>query len=224
MTDITRLSTEMRTRWRVALLGSSSESRTVLKAAVAQAGGRVVVEAPLRADSLTIVAHAGADVLILQPGREGGHPDLLPFTSAGRPVVLLTRDPSRALLKVATRSGVAAVLVEPLPPAQVAPTLDLAVARFGDSEVLRRKLAERKLIERAKGRLMAVASMSEEQAFRWLRTRAMDTRSRLADTARAVLDNRSPAALPIGAVDRLDGVRPHPSRRPHPTSLEHRHP
>src|SRR5262245_49458723 len=223
MTNLTRLSTDTQTRWRVALLGSSNESRTVVKAAVAHAGGRVVVEAPPRADSLAIVARAAVDILILQPGREAGqHPDFLPFTSAGRPVVLLTRDTSRTLLKAAARSGVAAVLVEPLPPAQVAPTLDLAVARFGDSEALRRKLAERKLIERAKGRLMADSSMSEEEAFRWLRTRAMDKRSRLADIAQDVLDGKS-AGGPMSAITRLDVVRPRTVRRPRALLVERRH-
>ena len=90
-------------------------------------------------------------------------------------------------MKVAARAGVAAFLVAPLQPAQLAPTLDLAVARFGDREVLRRKLAERKVIERAKGRLMTVARLSEDDAFRWLRTRAMQTRSTLADVAHTVL-------------------------------------
>jgi AmiR/NasT family two-component response regulator len=43
------------------------------------------------------------------------------------------------------------------------------------------------VIERAKGRLMTVARLSEDDAFRWLRTRAMQTRSTLADVAHIVL-------------------------------------
>jgi AmiR/NasT family two-component response regulator len=60
--------------------------------------------------------------------------------------------------------------------------------------VLRRKLADRTVIERAKGRLMASHGLSEDDAFRWLRTRAMATRSTLGDVARDVTENGAAAA------------------------------
>jgi response regulator NasT len=187
---MTRLSTDTDTpaRWRVALLGLTGESLSTMTAAVTDAGGEVTIEAPARLDSLSLVADPASDVIVLQPSRTAGpRPDLLPFAESGRPLVLFTHNTSRALLKVAARSGVAAFLVAPLQPAQLAPTLDLAVARFSDREVLRQKLADRKVIERAKGRLMTVARLSEDDAFRWLRTRAMQTRSTLADVAHLVL-------------------------------------
>jgi response regulator NasT len=130
------------TRWRIALLGRPGEPSTTLPAAVIQAGGRIVLEAPLRVASLRLIQRATPDVLIVCPETER-YPDLVPFTSSGRPVVLFTHDTSRPLIKLAARSGVAAFLVAPLQPPQLAPTLDLAVARFDECEVLRRKLANR---------------------------------------------------------------------------------
>jgi len=189
MTTSIRPSTDTRARWRVALLGAHDEALATLKAAVVQTGGEVVIEAPPRIDSLALLTATDPNVVVLRPDRSGGrHPDLVPFTSAGQPVVLSTPDSSRAMSKLAVRAGVMAVLLEPLQPAQLATTLDLAVARFADSEILRRKLADRVVIERAKGRLMTLGPMTEEEAFRWLRTRAMDSRSRVADVARAVID------------------------------------
>jgi len=180
--------TDTPARWRVALLGLTGELLSTVTAAVTDAGGQVTVEAPARLDSLSLVADPGSDVIVLQPSRRAGpRPDLLPFAESGRPLVLFTHNTSRALLKVAARAGVAAFLVAPLLPAQLAPTLDLAVARFSEREVLRRKLADRKVAERAKGRPMTVARLSEDDAFRWLRTRAMQTRSTLADVAHIVL-------------------------------------
>src|SRR5262245_24178805 len=189
MTTTIRPSTHARARWRVALLGAHDDALTTVKAAVMQAGGEVVIEAPPRVDSLAMLTATAPNVLVLRPPRAGGrHPDLVPFTSAGPPVVLFSPDASRTMSKLAARSGVMAFLLEPLEPAQLAATLDLAVARFADTELLRRKLADRKVIERAKGRLMSLGPMSEEDAFRWLRIRAMNTRSRLADVARSVLE------------------------------------
>jgi len=118
---------------------------------------------------------------------------------SSRPVVLFTHDTSRSLIKLAARSGVAAFLVAPLQPPQLAPTLDLAVARFEECEVLRRKLADRTVIERAKGRLMASHGLSEDDAFRCLRTRAMATRSTLGDVARDVTENGVAALTPSPA-------------------------
>jgi len=208
MTSLNRRSTRTPARWRVAVLGPRDASMATLNAAVTQAGGRVVIEAPARPASLTLMARAAPDVLILNPPEAaGGNPDLVSFTSSGHPVVLFTHDTSRPLLTLAARSGVTAFLVAPLEPSQLPPTLDLAVARFDECKVLRRKLADRTAIERAKGRLMAALGLTEDDAFRWLRTRAMETRSTLGGVARSVLEE--------GALGLLSSCStPHPPDRP----------
>ena len=80
-----------------------------------------------------------------------------------------------------------ACLVEPIRVAQVALTLDLALARYRDVQALRQALADRKIIERAKGLLMARYRLVEDDAFRRLRRSAMDSQRPLAEVARAVL-------------------------------------
>jgi response regulator NasT len=91
------------------------------------------------------------------------------------------------MIGTARQMDAMAFLVRPIRAEQIAPTIALAVARFRDRQVLRRALEERKLIERAKGRLMALHGVTEDDAFRWLRRRSMDTRLRMADIARQVL-------------------------------------
>ena len=60
-----------------------------------------------------------------------------------------------------------AYLLKPLRPAELAPALDLAVARFAETRRLRQTLEERKVIERAKGTLDGSASdLTEDEAFR----------------------------------------------------------
>src|SRR5215471_16993641 len=110
------------TRWRVALLGRPDEPSATLPATVIQAGGRIVLDAPLRVASLRLIRRAAPDVLILCPETER-YPDLVPFTSSGHPVVLFSHDTSRPLLKLAARSGVAAFLDAPLQPSHLPPTL-----------------------------------------------------------------------------------------------------
>ena len=86
-----------------------------------------------------------------------------------------------------------AYLLKPLRPAELAPALDLAVARFGEVKSLRARLDERKVIERAKGALMRRYGLSEEDAFQRLRRAAMDSRRSMAEIARALLVSESVA-------------------------------
>ncbi|HXU91843.1 MAG TPA: ANTAR domain-containing protein, partial [Methylomirabilota bacterium] len=78
-------------------------------------------------------------------------------------------------------------LLKPLRPAELAPVLDLALARFTDTRALKQSLEGRKVIERAKGRLMARLGLSEDEAFRRLRRAAMDSRRPMVDIAKELL-------------------------------------
>ncbi|WP_407275223.1 nitrate- and nitrite sensing domain-containing protein [Halothiobacillus sp. DCM-1] len=58
-------------------------------------------------------------------------------------------------------------------------------------ESARQSLAERKLIERAKGRIMALKDWPEEEAYRWLRQQAMSRGVKLVELAQQLLSDRS---------------------------------
>jgi response regulator NasT len=91
------------------------------------------------------------------------------------------------VVKQANRAGVMGFMLKPLRAAELAPTLDLALARFREMRRLHQARADRPLVDRAKGKLMTDRQLSEAEAFRWLRRQAMDSRQRLADIAREVL-------------------------------------
>jgi AmiR/NasT family two-component response regulator len=55
-------------------------------------------------------------------------------------------------------------------------------------ENTRKALRERKLIERAKGLIMAHQDMTEEEAYRFLRTTSMNQSKSMADMAQSILD------------------------------------
>jgi response regulator NasT len=72
--------------------------------------------------------------------------------------------------------------------------LDLAVSRFHDLETarrenlaLRRRLAARRVVDRAKAVLIERFGLSEPEAYRRLQKTAMDTRRPMADVAEAML-------------------------------------
>jgi response regulator NasT len=180
-------------RWRVVVLDDHERSRAALCAAIWAAGGEVVGEAVRCADVLGLVRASGADVGVFAVGLgDGDGVDLAAQAIAeGCPVVLLTSHTGDEFARRARAAGVMAFLVKPLRPAELAPTLDLAIARFREAQTLRQRLDERKLVERAKGIVMARSGLTEEEAYRRLRRLAMDRRRCLAAIAREVLASQS---------------------------------
>jgi response regulator NasT len=112
-----------------------------------------------------------------------------------RPIVLFTDDQTPTSVEAALAAGVSAYIVAGLQPERVKPVLDVALARFRRERKLldelsdtRQKLAERKVVERAKGMLMARYKLSEDQAYQKLRSMAMNKKLKLAEIAQRILD------------------------------------
>ena len=183
-------------RWRVAILDDHERSRASLRAAIWAAGGEVVAEAVRCADALALVRRASPDVAVFAVGLPDGNGVETARTviDAGCPVVLFTSHTRQELVDRARSAGVMSYLLKPLRPAELGPVLDLAVARFRETRELRRSLEDRKVIERAKGRLMARYRLSEDEAFHRLRRAAMDSRRPMVDMARALLVSESVAS------------------------------
>jgi response regulator NasT len=179
-------------RWRVAVVDDHDPSRADIRNAVAAAGGEVTGEAIRAADAPAIVSRARPDVAIFAVGLpDGDGVAAAAAVAAVVPVVVFTSHTSDDLVARAQSAGVMAYLLKPLRPAELAPTLDLVVARFAETRQLRQTLEERKVIERAKGRLMDRLHLSEDEAFRRMRRAAMNSRRPMVEIARAVLVSES---------------------------------
>jgi AmiR/NasT family two-component response regulator len=146
---------------------------------------RVAGEASDPDQAMRLAAMTRPDVAIVATYFEDGDG----FHLAGRlasehgiPSVLLSRAGDPTLVSRATGSGVMGVLVPPVDPAALHAVAELAVRRFQETlalrreaEALRRMLESRKTIERAKGLLMEMEGIAEQEAFARLRQKSMDT-------------------------------------------------
>ena len=110
------------------------------------------------------------------------------------PVVLFTEEDNREVISKAVRAGVSAYIVDGLDQHRLGTILDVAVARFQETERLRRELqdtkanlAERKAVERAKGILMKQRGFDEPEAYHALRKMAMDKNLRIGQVAENVI-------------------------------------
>lgn len=113
------------------------------------------------------------------------------------PILFLTAFSERDLIDKATDLPVHGYLVKPIQPEELGAAVAVAVKRFDESQALaertaalERELAARKLIERAKGKLM-LAGLSEEEAYQSIRDRARNNRQSLAAAAEAILRQMS---------------------------------
>jgi response regulator NasT len=153
------------------------------------AGGAIVGESVRCGDALAMVRRTSPEVVVCAAGLPDGDgvSTAAQVTQTDCPVVLFTSHTDEALVERARQAGVMGFLLKPLRPAELAPALDLAVARFAEARRLKQSLEERKVIERAKGTLMTRLGLTEDEAFRRLRRAAMDSRRPMVDIARALL-------------------------------------
>jgi response regulator NasT len=144
------------------------------------------------------LAQIGPDMIIIDAesqARDTLEHVVIATRDARRPIVLFTNDDDTSHVGDAIAAGVTAYVVAGLAPERVKPVLEVALARFRHEEAMRTELADvrlqlsdRKVVERAKGILMARHGMSEDQAYGRLRKTAMDRGMKLADVAQRIVD------------------------------------
>jgi len=112
-------------------------------------------------------------------------------------VVVLTAFSQRDLIERAVEAGAMTYLVKPYQRAELVAAIETALARFREYAQLEEQVSDlserlevRKLIDRAKGRLIDDHNMSENDAFRFLQQQAMSSRRSMADLADDVLSGK----------------------------------
>ena len=110
------------------------------------------------------------------------------------PVILVSAYHDSKLIERAESDHILAYLVKPIKQADLEPAIGLAMRRFAQFQALRKEatdlrqaLADRKIIERAKGVLMKRAGLDEQTAFRRLQKLASEKNRNLVDIATMIV-------------------------------------
>jgi AmiR/NasT family two-component response regulator len=160
--------------------------RLDLKEMLEEEGFDVVGEASDGDAAIRLALERQPDLVIMDikmPGLDG-------LTAAERvvsegisAVLILTAFSQRDLVHRAAKAGAIAYLVKPFQKSDLVPAIEVALARHAELQAVRKEstdLAEqletRKLVDRAKGRLMDEQGLSEAEAFRSIQKKAMDER------------------------------------------------
>src|SRR5918999_649639 len=177
--------------------------RLDLKEMLEEEGTVVVGEASDGEAAIGIAKEKSPDLVIMDikmPGMDG-------LTAAERiteeglaAVLILTAFSQRDLVQRAAQAGAMAYLVKPFQKSDLMPAIDVALARHAELDAVRREtqdLAEqletRKVVDRAKGKLMDEQNLTEADAFRLIQKRAMNERRPMKEIAVGILEGSKEA-------------------------------
>jgi len=111
------------------------------------------------------------------------------------PVILFAEKDTPQAVEEVVRAGVSAFVVNDIQAQRFPSIISIALARFRtqqglltELETTRSKLAERKVVDKAKGLLMAQKGLSEDEAYRSLRKLAMDRGQSIGAAAESLID------------------------------------
>jgi response regulator NasT len=114
-----------------------------------------------------------------------------------RPVVVVTGVDDCSLIERSITTGVGAYLTKPVDSRALEAALALSASRHAEFEALEAEVdraqqafEDRKLVERAKGLLMAALDLSEQDAFRRLQLTARERNLRLAEVAARIVEQQ----------------------------------
>jgi response regulator NasT len=181
----------------VLLVDDDPTRAAIVEVALREAGYEVVTVVNTATEMLTQVRAMRPDVIIIDrdsPDRDTLEHVCMITRDDPRPIVMFTQDKDQTLMREALKAGVSAYVVDGLSVERVRPIVEVALVRFEQWQALRRELdqaqtnlAERKVIERAKGIVMKQRRCTEDEAYVLLRKLAMDRNQRLAHVAESVI-------------------------------------
>ncbi|MCE2745585.1 MAG: ANTAR domain-containing protein [Burkholderiales bacterium] len=183
---------------KVLLVDEEPGRAAILERALLDAG-YVLVSRLSSADRLAEhVAVSQPDIVIVDidsPDRDCLENMAVLSRSNPKPVIMFSDEDDEDTIAGAIKAGVSAYVADGMNPERVRPIVQVAVARFREFQALknelqktRDQLADRKLIDKAKGLLMKHRNFSEDEAYHAMRKLAMERNQRLVDTARNVIE------------------------------------
>ena len=182
---------------KIAIADDEADTRQYLQEILPILGHQVVAAAENGRELVELCSQTNPDLIIADikmPEMDGIEAAAEIARTNPIPVILLSAYHDDDLLTRAEQSYVLAYLVKPIKQADLEPAIRIAASRFYEFQQLRKEtvdlrqaLADRKIIERAKGVLMEWTGMREQDAFRRLQKLASDKNRKLIDISQMIV-------------------------------------
>ena len=182
---------------RIVIADNESLIRLDIREMLEDAGHEVVGEAVNGRRAVELTRQHRPDLVLMDIKM----PEMDGITAAGKiyadkiaPVILLTAFSQPDLVDKAKDSGVLGYLVKPVQESQLFPAIEIALSRWQEMqgledelEKLKDSLETRKMVDRAKGIIMAAHKLGEQEAYRRMQQYAMQKRVPLKDVAQSII-------------------------------------
>lgn len=184
-------------RTRVIIADDESLIRMDLREMLTNQGYLVIGEAGDGRSALNLARELRPDIVIMDikmPDLDGIEAARALTQERLAPVLLLSAYSQQELIQRASQAGVAGYLVKPFRENDLAPAIEVALARFSEFRTMEREVGDlqealetRKAVERAKGILMDTQGLNETEAFRKIQKMSMNNRKPMRAVAEAII-------------------------------------
>jgi response regulator NasT len=182
---------------KIAIVDESPIRAAILEEGLREAGYGSVVRISEMHSLLARIYALDPDIIVIDlenPSRDILEQMFQVSRAVRRPIAMFVDQSDAASIQASVDAGVSAYIVDGLKKERIKPILDLCVSRFNafarlQDELDRTKCAleERKVIDRAKGILMKLKGLTEEEAYVLMRSTAMREKKKIGEIAQSIL-------------------------------------
>jgi two-component system, response regulator / RNA-binding antiterminator len=182
---------------KIAIVDESPIRAAILEEGLREAGFTDVVRIDEMQSLLSRIYALDPDVILIDlenPSRDILEQMFQVSRAVRRPIAMFVDQSDAASIQASVDAGVSAYIVDGLKKERLKPILDLCISRFNafaklQDELDRAKsaLEDRKVIERAKGILMKLKGLNEDEAYVLLRSTAMREKKKIGEIAQSIL-------------------------------------
>jgi response regulator NasT len=182
---------------KIVIVDESPIRAAILQEGLREAGYTEVVHISEMQSLLARIYALDPDIIVIDlenPSRDSLEQMFQVSRVVRRPIAMFVDQSDAASIQASVDAGVSAYIVDGLKKERIKPILDLCVSRFNafarlQDELDRTKnaLEERKVIDRAKGILMKLKGLTEEEAYVLMRSTAMREKKKIGEIAQSIL-------------------------------------
>lgn len=182
---------------KIVIVDESPVRAAILEEGLRDAGFTQVVHISEMQSLLARIYAVDPDIIVIDlenPSRDVLEAMFQVSRAVKRPVAMFVDQSDSASIQASVEAGVSAYIVDGLKKERMKPILDLCVSRFNafaklQEELDRTKsqLEDRKVIERAKGILMKVKGLTEDEAYVLMRSTAMREKKKIGEIAQSII-------------------------------------
>lgn len=182
---------------KIVIVDESPIRAAILQEGLLEAGFTDVVHVRELQGLLARIHALDPDVIVVDlenPSRDSLEQMFQVSRAARRPIAMFVDRSDAASIQASVDAGVSAFVVDGFKKERIKPILELCVLRFNafarlqdELDRTRSALEERKVIDRAKGILMKVKGLTEEEAYVLMRSTAMREKKKIGEIAQSIL-------------------------------------